>query len=192
MKTASHNVRVSLEPVTYRLPSYWASYLINGDGSGLEDSEIAQADAFLASHNLPGPVSCEEVGFCHSNDAGTLAGDCEDYTFLLRVVRYRKNSIEAKLDSLLPQFPSYDVIAHELWADGDGWSVNDSWHLARGCDREDAISHLANRWQVFKANYAPKARVRDLIDYSCDEESGSLLEVDGIPFAEVRNGGEGK
>lgn len=102
---------------------------------------------------------------------------------------YRKNSIEAKLDSLLPQFPSYDVIAHQLTHDGCSWSVNDSWHLARGCDREEAISHLANRWHVFKVNYAPKARVRDLSDANWSgDEFPSLLEVDGIPFAEVRNG----
>lgn len=106
---------------------------------------------------------------------------------------YRKNSIEAKLDSLLPVFPSYDVIAHELWSDCDeySFSVNDSWHLAKRCDREEAIGHLVNRWHVFKANYAPKARVRDLTDanYSGDEFP-ALLEVDCIPFAEVRNGGE--
>lgn len=102
--------------------------------------------------------------------------------------KYRKNSIEARIDALLPEFPSFDVIAHELWRDERGWSVNDSWHLARGCDREEAIRHLANRWQVFKANYMPRARVRDLEDISCDVESGCLLEVNCTAFAEVRNG----
>lgn len=189
MTTANHNTRIALEPVTYRLPSYWASYYINGDASGLEESEIAQADAFLASHNLPSPCDCTDAGFCHSNDAGTLAGDCMEYTFLIRTVRYRKGSLEAKLDSLLPAFPSYDVIAHELSHDGMGYSVNNSWHLGRGCDRESAISHLANRWHVFKANYASKARVMDLSDSSC-EENECVLEVDCIPFAEVRNGAD--
>lgn len=105
---------------------------------------------------------------------------------------YRKNSIEAKLDSLLPVFPSYDVIAHELQHDGESYSTNNSWHLARGCDREEAIGHLINRWHVFKANYAPKARVRDLTDANWSgDEFPALLEVDCIPFAEVRNGGKG-
>lgn len=37
---------------------------------------------------------------------------------------YRKGSIEAKLDSLLPEYSAFDVIAHELWGDGEGeWSV---------------------------------------------------------------------
>lgn len=69
---------------TYTLPAYWASYLINGDASGIEDSEQAQADAFLAKHNLPSPVSCsDEAWFARSNDAGTLAGDVMEYTFLI-------------------------------------------------------------------------------------------------------------
>lgn len=103
---------------------------------------------------------------------------------------YRKNSIEAKLDSLLPEYPSFDVIAHELQHDGESYSTNDSWFLARGCDREEAIGHLVNRWHVFKANYAPRARVRDLSDANWSgDEFPSLLEVDCIPFAEVRNGG---
>lgn len=68
--------------VTYTAPSYWASYLINGDFSGMEDDEIATADAFLAWVGLGAPVDCEGAGFCHSNDAGTLAGDCMTYSFL--------------------------------------------------------------------------------------------------------------
>ncbi len=102
---------------------------------------------------------------------------------------YRKNSIEAKLDSLLPEYESFDVIAHELWADGDGgYSGNDSWHLARGCDRAEAIAHLANRWYVFKANYAPRAAIKDLSDANWGgDEFPALLEVNCTAFAEVRN-----
>lgn len=69
---------------TYTAPSYWASYFINGDSSGMEDDEIATADAFLAWVGLGAPVDCEDAGFCHSNDAGTLAGDCMTYSFLRR------------------------------------------------------------------------------------------------------------
>lgn len=104
---------------------------------------------------------------------------------------YRKNSIEAKLDSLLPEYPSFDVVAHELLHDGESWSVNDSWRLAYRCDREEAIGHLVNRWHVFKANYAPRARVRDLCDANWSgDEFPALLEVNCLAFAEVRNGGE--
>ena len=100
--------------------------------------------------------------------------------------KYRKNSLEARIDHILPEFPSYDVIAHELMGDGDGgWCVNDSWKMGRGCDREEAIEHLKNRWEIFKLNYHPRARVKDLDNVG--DEYGALLEVDCIAFGEVRN-----
>ena len=63
--------------IDYRLPASWASYLVNGDASGLETGERERIDAFLASENLGSPVDCEsEASFCHSCDApGELAGD---------------------------------------------------------------------------------------------------------------------
>lgn len=67
----------------FRLPSCWASYLINCDASGLTDEEKAQADAFC-EENAKG-MACVDVtdeGFCTRNDAGTLAGDCGKYAFL--------------------------------------------------------------------------------------------------------------
>ncbi|MCK1671094.1 hypothetical protein [Bradyrhizobium sp. 150] len=74
-----------LETVTGTAPSYWACYFINGDASGMEDSEIAQADQFAAW--LGGPiVSCDEAGFMRWHDAtqfGALASDCQTYTALI-------------------------------------------------------------------------------------------------------------
>ena len=63
--------------IDYCLPASWASYLVNGDASGLETGERERIDAFLASENLGSPVDCEsEASFCHSCDApGELAGD---------------------------------------------------------------------------------------------------------------------
>lgn len=63
--------------VDYRLPAPWASYLMNGDASGLETGERERIDAFLKSEGLSDPVDCEsEASFCHSCDApGELAGD---------------------------------------------------------------------------------------------------------------------
>lgn len=106
----------------------------------------------------------------------------------MKLKTYRKNSIEAHLDSLLPDYQAFDVIAHELNHDGEGWSVNDSWHIGRDVDRETAISHLANRWEIFKLNYAPRAAIKNIQDANWSgDEYPSLLEVDCIPFAEVRN-----
>lgn len=69
----------------YTAPSLWASYLLNGDGSGLSDAERAQADAWLAWVDKSAPVSCEPAGFKWRHDAsqlGVLGTDCETYTFL--------------------------------------------------------------------------------------------------------------
>jgi hypothetical protein len=71
------------------LPQVWASYLINGDATGIEESDRLQADEYLTRHQLPTPVSCEPVGFRrrYGNDAAELGGDaelgqdCERYTF---------------------------------------------------------------------------------------------------------------
>lgn len=71
--------------VTYTAPSAWASYLINGDASGLEDGEQATVDAWLASIGLGDPVSCDDAGFRHVHDAFAfmpLAADCQTYSFL--------------------------------------------------------------------------------------------------------------
>jgi len=63
--------------IDYRLPAPWASYLMNGDASGLETGEQERIDAFLQGEGLSSPVDCEsEASFCHSCDApGELAGD---------------------------------------------------------------------------------------------------------------------
>lgn len=68
--------------IIYTLPVYWASYLMNGDDSGLEPGEKEQVDAFLAKEGLGGPLDCgQDQWFAHSNDATTLGGDVTDYTF---------------------------------------------------------------------------------------------------------------
>ena len=61
----------------YRLPAPWASYLINGDASGLATGEQERIAAFLAAENLGSPVDCEqEASFSHFCDAsGELAGN---------------------------------------------------------------------------------------------------------------------
>lgn len=73
------------ETVTYTLPAYWASYLINGDSSGINSHDEYFADKFLADRNLQPPVSCsEESWFSHRNDSDNrLGGDVLEYTFLM-------------------------------------------------------------------------------------------------------------
>lgn len=70
---------------TYTAPSAWASYLINGDATGLEDGEEARIEAWLNWVGLGAPVGCEDAGFCWRHDAYEfcpLGADCQEYTFL--------------------------------------------------------------------------------------------------------------
>lgn len=87
---------------------------------------------------------------------------------------------EQKLATLIEN-KNYDVIAHELWADDGGWSVNDSWKLGSSLNKEDSIAAAKARWEVFKLNYMPKARVMDIEDVGyMDNEI--ILEVNYVPF----------
>jgi len=85
---------MKIETITYKLPAYWASYLINGDASGLEDicpaqsrgqlpgdeeSELATIDSFLQREGEPNFIDCGEQYFSWTNDATTLGGDVCDY-----------------------------------------------------------------------------------------------------------------
>ena len=76
--TAAQGQNVRVE--TYDLPAYWASYLINGDESGIEGKDQYEADKFLAEHNLPAPVTCEPAGIRRFNG---LMCDMETYSFLI-------------------------------------------------------------------------------------------------------------
>lgn len=71
-----------LKVFTYTLPAYWASYLINGDASGLEDGEQAMIDAFVTREGNPHFCDCgDETWFAWSNDAHTrLGGDVCRFT----------------------------------------------------------------------------------------------------------------
>ena len=80
MSTPKPNHRWTV--VSYTAPSCWAPYLINGDASGIEDADQAEADAMVDQVGCGSPVSCEDAGFVHRPDFGKLAGDCQTYSFL--------------------------------------------------------------------------------------------------------------
>jgi hypothetical protein len=68
-------------------PGAWASYLINGDASGLADADRRACDAWIKREGIGSPVGCEDVGFYWSHDAFAdfpYASDCQLYTFLTR------------------------------------------------------------------------------------------------------------
>ena len=67
-------------------PAAWASYLINGDATGLDREEVEAADEWIESIGLGAPVSCEPAGFLSYFDAEPFAdcvsADCETFVFL--------------------------------------------------------------------------------------------------------------
>lgn len=70
---------------SYSLPEYWASYLINGDHSGISETEKEEIDAFMGRDYMACfyCVSCsDEAYFVSSNDANSMAGNVLDYYFL--------------------------------------------------------------------------------------------------------------
>lgn len=72
-----------LKVFTATAPAYWASYLINGDESGLDAREIALADRWLARHAPAYVVDAarDETGEIinprFSWQYGMIAGDSE-------------------------------------------------------------------------------------------------------------------
>lgn len=76
---------MALETITGVGFSYWASYLINGDDSGIEESDKRQADDFAAwlGGNI---VDCEEESHFARPDwpLDCLLGDCITYTALIQ------------------------------------------------------------------------------------------------------------
>jgi hypothetical protein len=74
-----------MDTFTRTAPACWASYLINGDASGIDDDDIAAADVFAEQYGMP--VDCEDAGFIHHHDAYhimPLGADCQRYTFFER------------------------------------------------------------------------------------------------------------
>ena len=96
----------------------------------------------------------------------------------------KNQTFEKKIDHLLSSFGDgpFDVIAFELTNDGEGWSVNTPFKIGSRKNREETITLLRHRWEIFKVNYMPKARVRDIQDLGNGEE----IQLDcGAAFADV-------
>lgn len=80
----------AMATITATAPSHWASYLINGDASGLDDDEKNACDAWIAREGLGDPVDCSDAGFIRAHDAfreWPLASDCQEYTFIVRAFK---------------------------------------------------------------------------------------------------------
>lgn len=76
--------------LSYTLPACWASYLINGDDSGMSYPDKTQCATFLAREglSLSGFVDCGESYFAAHNDSGNmLAGDVCQFMYHARARR---------------------------------------------------------------------------------------------------------
>jgi hypothetical protein len=94
-----------IDTADFVLPAYWASYLVNGDASGLQDGEQEEIDHWVDARYVDAHLSAdgthtsyktlagclnvsEESHFSYWNDANTgLGGDVLTYTFALSPVR---------------------------------------------------------------------------------------------------------
>ena len=97
--------------------------------------------------------------------------------------------LETKISNLInqsnPNGARFDVIAHELWGNSkEGFETNSSWFIIRNADLSHVLEAARGRWEVFKVNYIPNARVNDIADTGYD--STLSLEVDCVPFLEIR------
>jgi hypothetical protein len=58
-------------------PAYWASYFVDGDASGLTDSEKRKADKWLARKEISNVVDCGEPFFTWHFDLYSPEHDCK-------------------------------------------------------------------------------------------------------------------
>jgi hypothetical protein len=98
--------------------------------------------------------------------------------------------LETKIRNLISETNAtsetrFDVVAFELWGNSqEGFETNSSWFIATNADIEQVLEAARARWEIFKENYLPKARVGDISDIGFDDNIN--LEVDCVPFLEIR------
>lgn len=98
----------------------------------------------------------------------------------------KTRTLEHKIQTLLPETSGpYRVIAYEMIREDGSWSVNTPFCIGSRLDRDGVLEAARNRWEVFKVNYLPKARVCDIQDIS-DVTYTSELEVDCTPFLRIQ------
>jgi hypothetical protein len=79
----------------------------------------------------------------------------------------------------------FNVVAFELWGNArEGFDCNNAWKIARDARLAEVLEACRARWEIFKVNYLPKARVCDISDTGFD--STISLEVNSVPFLEIR------
>lgn len=102
-------------------------------------------------------------------------------------LKFRKNTLEHAIVELLARYPEnqeFTVIYHELTNDGGSWSTNTSWRAKNYATKQEVAECARGRWEIFKLNYYPKARVKDITDIGYDDRR-LMLEVNYLPFMDI-------
>lgn len=102
----------------------------------------------------------------------------------------KRQTLEDVINEFLVNYDQdqeFEVIAHELWGNArEGFETNSSWYLARSADKSEVLTIARGRWEVFKVNYMPRARVKDIEDIGFDLEHGCSLECNHTPYLDIR------
>lgn len=99
----------------------------------------------------------------------------------------KKMTLEQRITSLFPEGERFDVIGLELWGNRrEGFDCNNTFYVARNIDKSEALEAARARWEAFKVNYHPKAKVSDIEADGWDGVGTSHLSVDCIPWLEIR------
>jgi hypothetical protein len=141
--------------VSYRLPAYWASYLINGDASGLSDGEAREVDDCLEwiERDAGGTAVCvdcgDEADFERGNDWNGIGGATACFTFHVLTLRdrWRNSWGQARKgnhgNGELSRLAALCLVSRRTW-DGEG-------------DRFTALPYRLKAWQAIRHNRQPLA-----------------------------------
>ena len=126
----------TFKTVQVKLPARWASFLINGDLSGLDES-AAEIRALIALHGIELSDNCVDVSlYSELEEFNGLLDEVAFYTFLRKVT--------------VTQTDTYEIVALDVLGDEEGFYVNDSFKTGKIQDngkRADS-SEIADKVQI--------------------------------------------
>ena len=116
---------------TYTLPAHWASYLVNGDDSGLDVGEALEVGDWLRGRPfLCEALSCENSEeFSLVNAANSLAGSTVEVTFSVRLFR----ESEGLKYLIFPAYPTFEPL---------GWQKRGRSFTSSGYGKKIPTTHV--------------------------------------------------
>jgi hypothetical protein len=93
------------------------------------------------------------------------------------------------LKPVLSHDPSstFDVWGCELWKEDGAWSFNDAFRMVADADLAGVQAIARSRWEIFRLNYASRARVADVMALEWQPGDRALyIECACMSFLEIR------